>query len=248
MRIAARFNGPVGSGNGGITAGRLAAYVGAEVVEVTLRRPPPLDRDLRVDASGGTARLYDADVLVAEAVPAEGPLDAGPAVDLATARAAEASFGGLTDHPYPTCFGCGTERTDGLGLRPGPVGDGAVAAVWTPAQDDPALLWAALDCPGGWSYPDLPNRPLVLGRIALQRVGPVDPGRPYVVTGWTTRQEGRKVHTGTALRSADGELLAMARATWLTVDRSRRGVSGSGRAGPGVHGELGATGSGSRAS
>src|SRR5687768_15326232 len=140
MRIAARYNGPVGSGNGGITAGRLAAYVGAEVVEVTLRRPPPLDVDLRVDASGGTARLYDGDVLVAEAVPAEGPLEAGPVVDLATAREAEAAFGGLEDHPYPTCFACGTERTDGLGLRPGPVGDGAVAAVWTPAQDDPVLL------------------------------------------------------------------------------------------------------------
>ncbi len=217
MRIAARFNGPVGSGNGGITAGRLAAYVGAEVVEVTLRRPPPLDRDLRVDASGGTARLYDGGLLVAEAVPSAGPLDAGPAVDVVTARTAEASFGGLTDHPYPTCFACGTERTDGLGLRPGPVGDGVVAGVWAPASDDLVLLWAALDCPGGWSWPDLPSRPLVLGRIALRRLGPVVSGQPHVVTGWTTGQEGRKVHTGTALRSADGELLAVARATWLTV-------------------------------
>lgn len=217
MRIAARFNGPVGSGNGGVTAGRLAAYVGAEVVEVTLRRPPPLDRDLRVDASGGTARLYDGELLVAEAVPSSGPLDAGAQVGLEAARTAEASFGGLTQHPYPTCFACGTERDDGLGLRPGPVGDGVVAGVWTPDSDDPALLWAALDCPGGWSWPDLPNHPLVLGRIALQRLGPVAPGRPHVVTGWTTGQEGRKVHTGTALRSAEGELLAVARATWLTV-------------------------------
>jgi len=40
MRIAARFNGPAGSANGGVTAGRLAAYVGAAAVEVTLRRPP----------------------------------------------------------------------------------------------------------------------------------------------------------------------------------------------------------------
>ena len=65
MRIAARFNGPPGSANGGVTAGRLAAYVGAAAVEVTLRRPPPLGVDLRVDASGGTARLLDGDVLVA---------------------------------------------------------------------------------------------------------------------------------------------------------------------------------------
>ncbi len=218
MRIAARFNGPRYSGNGGITAGRLAAYVGAEVVEVTLRRPPPLDVDLRVDASGGTARLYDGADLVAEAVPAEGPLDPGPVVGLPAARAAEEAFGGLAFHPYPTCFSCGTERTDGLGLRPGPAGDGAVAAVWTPAEDDPVLLWAALDCPGGWTWPDLAERPLVLGRIALQRLGPVVAGQPHVVTGWATGSEGRKVRTGTALRSPDGELLAVARATWLTVD------------------------------
>lgn len=221
MRIAARFNGPVGSGNGGITAGRLAAYVGAEVVEVTLRRPPPLDVDLRVDASGGTARLYDGDVLVAEAVPSQAPLDPGEAVDVATARAAEASFGGLTDHPYPTCFACGTERIDGLGLRPGPVGGGTVAAVWTPPSDDPVLLWAALDCPGGWSYPELTSRPLVLGRIALRRLRQVVSGKPHVVTGWTTGQQGRKVHTGTALHSAEGELVAVARATWLTVAPDR---------------------------
>jgi hypothetical protein len=83
MRIAARFNGPPGSANGGITAGRLAAYVGAPVVEVTLRRPPPLGVDLRVEASGGSARLLDGDLLVAEAVPCTDELDAGEPVDVA---------------------------------------------------------------------------------------------------------------------------------------------------------------------
>ena len=214
MRIAARFNGPPGSANGGVTAGRLAAYVGAAAVEVTLRRPPPLDVDLRVDAAGGTARLLDGDVLVAEAVPTTVEVEVGPAVPVA--QAAATVFPGRVRHPYPTCFVCGTERTDGLAVHPGPLGDGRVAGVWTPAGDDPVLVWAALDCPGGWAS-DLAGRPLVLGRIAVQRHGEVRPGEPHVVVGWTTGGEGRKVHTGTALHDADGTLLAVSRATWLAV-------------------------------
>jgi hypothetical protein len=214
MRIAARFNGPAGSANGGVTAGRLAAYVGAAAVEVTLRRPPPLDVDLRVDAAGGTARLLDGAHLVAEAVPAAVELDVGPPVGVE--QAAATVFPGHDRHPYPTCFVCGTRRPDGLGVHPGPLGDGRVAAVWTPPGDDPVLVWAALDCPGGWAS-DLADRPLVLGRIALERGGDLRPGEPHVVTGWRTGGEGRKVHTGTALHRADGMLLARARATWLAV-------------------------------
>ena len=214
MRIAARFNGPPGTANGGVTAGRLAAYVGAAAVEVTLRRPPPLDVDLRVDASGGTARLLDGDDLVAEAVPSHVDAGVGAAVDVD--QAASTVFAGWERHPFPTCFVCGTERTDGLAVHPGPLGDGRVAGVWAPAGDDPVLVWAALDCPGGWAAA-LAGRPLVLGRITVERSGEVRPGEPHVVTGRATVAEGRKVHTATALWSADGDLLARSRATWLAI-------------------------------
>ena len=217
MRLAGRFNGPPGSANGGIACGRLAAYVGAAAVEVTLRRPPPLDVDLRVDASGGTARLYDGELLVAEAVPADVDLEVPEPVSLERAREAEQAYGGLVAHPFPTCFTCGTERSDGLGLRPGPVGEGRTATVWTPADDDPVMVWAALDCPGGWSA-DLPGRPLVLGRMALEQRGALQPGESHVVSAWLTGAEGRKVHTGTALHAPAGEVVAVARATWLAVD------------------------------
>ena len=217
MRIAARFNGPAGSANGGVAAGRLASYVGAAAVEVTLRRPPPLDRDLRVDASGGTARLHDGDLLVAEAVPSTVELDLPEPVSVERAREVEQAYAGLVDHPFPTCFSCGTQRTDGLGLRPGLLTEGRSACTWTPADDDPVLVWAALDCPGGWSA-DLPGRPMVLGRMALERRGLLVPGQPHVVTGWVTGTDGRKVHTGTALRTAGGAVVAVARATWLAVD------------------------------
>lgn len=217
MRLASRFNGPPGSANGGVAAGRLAAYVGAAAVEVTLRRPPPLDVDLRVDASGGTARLYDGDLLVAEAVPSTVEPEPPAATPVEQARAAESSYAGLADHPFPTCFVCGPGRSDGLGLRPGPVGAGRSACTWTPQDDDPVLVWAALDCPGGWAV-DVPGRPMVLGRMALEHRGRVVPGQVHVVGGWLIGEDGRKVHTGTVLWDADGAVVAVARATWFAVD------------------------------
>lgn len=216
MRIAGRFNGPEGSANGGIACGRLASYVGASAVEVTLRKPPPLDRDLRVDASGGTARLYDGDVLVAEAVPTELDLEVPEPVSLERAREAEPTYAGLVDHPFLTCFACGPGRSDGLGLRPGMVGEGRAACTWTPADEDPVMVWAALDCPGGWAS-DLPGRPMVLGRMALQQPGRVMPGEPHVVSAWTVDVDGRKTRTGTALHGPDGALVAVARATWIAL-------------------------------
>ena len=217
MRIAARFNGPAGSANGGIAAGRLASYVGAAAVEVTLRRPPPLDVDLRIDASGGTARMLDGEHLVAEATPTTVELELPEQVSPERAREAEGSYAGLVEHPFPTCFSCGTQRSDGLGLRPGLVTEGQSACTWTPVDDDPVMVWAALDGPGGWSA-DLPGRPMVLGRMALEHRGRVQPGALHVISGWVTGAEGRKVHTGTALRTPDGEVVAVARATWLAVD------------------------------
>lgn len=216
MRIAARFNGPLGSANGGIACGRLAAYVGAPAVEVTLRRPPPLDVDLRVDVSGGTAALYDGEHLVAEAAPTTIDLELPAAVPVEVARQAEASYAGLVEHPFPTCFACGPQRSDGLDLRPGRV-DGGAACTWIPDGDDPVLIWAALDCPGAWTVLE-PGRPMVLGRMALERHGRVVPGATHVIQGWTLGQEGRKTYSGTLLRAPDGAVVAVARATWLTVD------------------------------
>ena len=214
MRVAPRFNGPPGSGNGGVVAGRLAAYVAAPVCEVTLRRPPPLGVDLRVETSGGSARLLSGEALVAEAVPSQVDDAPPPPVTVERAREAAPAYAGLSDHPFPTCFVCGVDREDGLRLTPAPVGDGVVAAVWTPADDDPVMVWAALDCPGAWAA-DRPGRPLLLGRIALRSLGAVTPGDPHVVVGEVTGEDGRKVFTTTALYDGTGRLRALARATWI---------------------------------
>jgi hypothetical protein len=154
--VPRRFCGPPSSGNGGWTAGALAALVDHDrpgnraaawpAITVALRQPPPLDTPMDVgdeargagtDAGTDTvasfggavvarARLADADPAPVEPVPAD------------EARAAMASYPGLVSHPFPTCVVCGTDRAEGDGLRifPGRVGDqdGAtrVAATWTP--------------------------------------------------------------------------------------------------------------------
>lgn len=223
MRIPARHMGPPGSANGGVACGRLAAYLADDVAEVTLRKPPPLDTDLRVEVGADGVRLWDGEAVVAEARPGSVDVEPPPAVDLATARAAAAHYAGLTIHPFPGCFVCGTDRAppDGLGLRPGPVGADHVAAVWTPAADahdavEPAMVWAALDCPGGWAE-DLPGRPMVLGRMSLRLLDLPEPGQPHVVQGWVVERDGRRTYTGSSLRTANGRLLAVAQQTWIAV-------------------------------
>lgn len=216
MRIAARYCGPPDSGNGGVTCGLLAEYVDAPVVEVTLRRPPPLDTDLRLD--GGA--LYDEDLLVATAVPAELDVTAPTAVPLQRAIDAASAYEGRSAHPFPTCFVCGIDREppDALGLRPGPVGGGVLAAVWTPEDAERFLVWAALDCPGGWAAGVGPGRPMVLGRMALEhRAAVTAVGEPHVVLGWRLGGEGRKWFSATALYAPDGQVLAVTRQTWIAI-------------------------------
>lgn len=212
LTIARRFNGPPDSGNGGVSCGLLASFVDAPVVEVTLRKPPPLDVAMRVE----DGRLYDGDALVAEARPGTVEVDPPPAVTVEEAAAAAASFAGLVDHPFPTCFVCGPDHPTGLHLFPGRVAPGAVAAPWTPTEVEPWLVWAALDCPGGWSY-DITGRPAVLGRMACRVDALPVADEPYVVVGWQRGMEGRKVFTGSALYDADGGLLALAQQTWVAL-------------------------------
>jgi hypothetical protein len=46
-----------------------------------------------------------------------------------------------------------------------------------------------------------------------------DPGERCVLVAWPTGREGRKLFANSVLLRSDGELLAVAQATWLLVDR-----------------------------
>ena len=213
MIIDPRFNGPPGSGNGGVTCGLLAGAVDLDLAEVTLRIPPPLGTELRLDNNG----LYDGAQLVAEAREGAVDIPAPPSVSVEEARAAAERYAGLTGHPFPTCFVCGPDHPTGLRLRPGLVAPGVAAADWTPDTADPVMVWAALDCPGAWAS-GVEERPMVLGRLACRIDALPVPGQPHVVQGFFLGDEGRKVLTGTALYDESGQVLAVAKATWITID------------------------------
>jgi hypothetical protein len=223
--VPARFCGPPTSGNGGYTAGLLAAHLlGPEGVEVTLRRPPPLEHAMTVTVDGRRAELRDGDDLVAEAVAAAPDVDPPPVVDWDTAVAAgeHSTFRDATQHPFPTCFACGPDRAEGDGLRlfAGAVdGSTLFAAPWIPAEVSAPIVWAALDCPSSApAFADpAAEGPFVLGRITARIDRLPVPGARHVVTSAGLGRDGRKFHAVSAVRDADGAWCAIARATWIQL-------------------------------
>jgi hypothetical protein len=236
IRIDRRFCGPPDSGHGGYTCGVVAAHVDGSA-EVTLRRPPPLDTRLTVVSDDdGAVRVLDGADLVAEGAPRAD--DLGLAVPEPVGIAAAEVAGAAShlhqhpeDHPFPTCFVCGPQRAPGDGLRivVGRVGEREVFAdVWTPTGDltgadgvvRPEFVSAALDCSGGigsWLVDPLEGNPFVLGRFSVRIPGPVLAGAPHAVTGWRVGRDGRKIDAGSAIFTADGELVALARARWIQL-------------------------------
>jgi hypothetical protein len=237
ITIERRFCGPPDSGNGGYTAGVLATQLlghlhdrDTAAVEVTLRRPPPLDLALDVRRSDDdTVVLYRGDDVVAQARPGELTAEPVEAVSTGEARDAETRYAGLQAHPFATCFSCGPEREtgDALRLSPGRLGDGRTACTWRPDksladEDEPThvrreFVWAALDCPGGWTA-DIEGRPMVLGRITAEVDAPAEIGERHVVMGRLLGQEGRKTFTATTLYDSDGRVVARAQQVWFAVD------------------------------
>jgi hypothetical protein len=231
--IDERFNGPADSANGGYTCGLVAAEIDGPA-EVTLRSPPPLGRELALERDGERALLMDGEQLVAEGVAVEPDWEAPPAVSADTAAAAVPGSPFLArPRPFLTCFVCGPDRPahDGLEIYPGPVDGGELhAGTWIPdrglAGDDgavrPEIVWAGLDCPtsgpiANWHEPGEALRPVVLGRLAVNLIAPVKTEREHVVVAWPIAIDGRKRQAGAALFTADGELLASARALWIEL-------------------------------
>ena len=90
-----------------------------------------------------------------------------------------------------------------------------VAAPWTPHESRPELVWASLDCPGAFAAGYDGRGEMLLGRLAARVDRVPEVGEPCTVIGWLLGEDGRKRYAGTALFTADDELLARARATWI---------------------------------
>lgn len=227
MIIAPRFCGPKESANGGYAAGLLAKPLGHSV-EVTLRRPPPLGRELHLHLSDERAEFRDGPQLVAEARRAGVEVQPPPAPSYERAVELSHHYVGHTRHHFPSCFVCGPARAtnDGLRIFPGAERDGdPVAAPWVPGPSladaegrvSSEFVWAALDCVGYFAVarPDYPVA--LLGRMAAKLSGELLPNERCVVLGWSVAREGRKLHAGTAVFGADGKLRGRARQTWILL-------------------------------
>ena len=231
VTIPRRFNGPPDLGHGGYSCGVAAVLVDAPVASVSLRLPPPLDSPLSVRRDpGGGVSLLDGEAVVAEAAPATLSVDVPEPVEVEAAREARGRNPWLETHPFPTCFGCGTERdrAEAIATLLGAVAgrEGLLADTWVPqpefAGDDgivePLFVWAALDCPSGAGAVEPDTGPHVLARLTADPgVAPVLAGEEHVVLGWLRDREGRKSWGGSALLTADGRVCAVAEGLWIRL-------------------------------
>ncbi|EFG04792.1 hypothetical protein CRV15_34485 (plasmid) [Streptomyces clavuligerus] len=240
IRVARRHNGPPDSANGGYVSGLVAerARRALETLRETAREPegdlavqlhapPPLATDLTLTGAGRRVHVWHGEHLVATASPQPPVADTVDFVPPSLAERAMSAYGGHRHHPFPGCFVCGPARPDGLRLAPGPVPggpDSRVACLWTPGADcddgtgtaAAELVWAALDCPGGWTL-DPSRSPLVLGRMAARITERPRIGETVVLTGRGTPGDGRTLTCVTALFRADGTELGRATATWVRL-------------------------------
>jgi hypothetical protein len=232
--IDRRFCGPAQSGNGGYVCGRIARHVPGTAT-VRLAIPPPLDTPLQVDVTEGVVKLLSGTTLVGEGRVAELDIAAPVPVSFEEARESSKHYHGFEHHTFPNCFVCGPLREPGDGLRifAGQVnGREVVAAPWvvdaslgTPTANE--FLWAALDCPSGFAlWSPREGTTVVLGQLTGSIRGRLMPGDRCVAMGWPLHVEGRKRFAGSAVYSATGELVAIARAIWIEVPASAFRESG----------------------
>jgi hypothetical protein len=222
LTIPAEFNGPPESANGGYTCGRVAQLVDGDVVEVSLRRPPPLDTPLEVVREDGRVELREGGTLVAKGSPSELLLDVPDPVPREEVSVAveQGRDRWAAGHPFPTCVVCGPAREDGLGITPGPLPgrDGLFGACWTPEDDAPELVWAALDCPTSAPVANFgEGPPMVLASLTARLGRSVRVGEPHTIVSWALGEEGRKHWSAAALYDPDGILTSASRALWIEL-------------------------------
>lgn len=226
--VARRFRGPADSGNGGYVAGMLAQSLEGAVA-VRLKAPPPLETGLRIEAAREQARLMHGANVVAEACCREPGVEPPHCPSFADAEQASRLSPAFVNHPLPECFVCGTQRgpNDGLRIHPGTLEGGVFAATWIPERSlcdssgraRTEFVWSALDCPGGFSV-NPGGDFILLGELCARIDGTAAEGERCIVVGWPLGTEGRKRFAGSAVFGESGQLIGIARATWIQIVQS----------------------------
>ncbi len=231
IRIATRYQGPSGQGQGGWTAAQFAEAL-PDPVTIALRAAVPLDADLHVIDHDGSWRLTAGDgttVMIAESW--RGVLPDTTPVSVDEARAARLRFAHeVTEHPAPNCFSCGA-GADAMGVQASPLPDGRFATDWTvPAwaarpdgSVEPGVVWAAVDCTAAWwvTMSDQPRTALT-AQLTVEVLEPLEVGATYALVGWGGAGpggwDGRKRHAASAAFDRDGRCVARSSSFWLSVD------------------------------
>jgi hypothetical protein len=239
--IEKRFCGPPKSANGGYVCGLLAASIEGDA-EITLLAPPPLGQRLDLVAGEHGVELRQEGTTLATGRRVRIDVPGIPIVSFSEAQdAVRRSPYDQGRHPLPMCFVCGPARVHGDGLRiiPAPLPPrpdcktGTLAAPWVPyadlASEDGAVagefIWAALDCPTGFAGVGAQHlgmtgaETILLGRMSARIERRPYPGDQCIIVAWPTGRDGRKLFANSALLSSNSEILAVAQATWLLVDR-----------------------------
>lgn len=228
IHIAAHFNGPPGSGNGGYVSGLMAKYVSGPV-SVRLVHPPPLDTMLDVIKEGDVIKLLSGDTMIASAKSDHLDLDVPDPPGIAAAIECSKAYPGFEQHAFPHCFVCGPKRNLHQGLRIFPGSCNHIRLVAAPFYPYPDLctasghlatefIWASLDCPGAFAITEAVGwKKLVLGTITAEILNEVNGLYPLQVIGWYIDHERRKYRCGTAIFDGEGQCMAKARATWIDI-------------------------------
>ncbi|NGO76716.1 hypothetical protein G6045_13710 [Streptomyces sp. YC504] len=235
LTLPAHVTGYPGVAFGGYVAGLLAARTGAKQVRVDFRAAVPVATGIVLaDGPGGGAEIRDrTGAVLAAAAPAELTLEAPEPPSWAEAEEGAArQLRSLRRNPPPIadCYGCGPDVASGRGLKllPGRV-EGrpeVLAGAWVPEPElagpdgtlPPEIVWAALDCPGGWTGIRIGRMPEggVTARLTGTQLLPVRAGERHISYAWLLHREGRKTTVGVALTTAEGELCALGEALWIT--------------------------------
>ncbi len=120
---------------------------------------------------------------------------------------------------FGECFVCGIRpEGDGLGIYAGLVAgrEPVHAAPWDATETGAGDRVGRDRLPGRVRRRRGGERRLVLGRMTARIRSRARRRRGCVVASWPLGEDGRKLFAGTALFAEDGELLALARQTWIT--------------------------------
>ena len=215
MIVPGRYNGPPESANGGYACGLVAGLLGG-VVEVTLRLPPPLDRELEVVRTTGASRSATARLLSPRRRPVELDVDVPAPVSVEEAADASTRYEGFVHHAYNTCFVCGPRGRTGCASTPARSRAGRPARRPLDARRGrrPELVWArsTARAAGPWTTSSARRPP----RSGWRRDRPpAGAGRAARRPRLAHRRGRAQALAGSALLTADGEVLARARSTWL---------------------------------